>query len=150
CRSMRRPRRCASHPEQRCRRIQMTKRLRVAMVGAGIGERPLRAYAALRELSEVPVLCSLSDPPAEGLRATHAIPEYTTDFDSLLTRDDIDVIDIATPPNTHFDLSRRSIEAGKHTICEKPLFGSLAEVDEMTRVVARGSAKFMPIFQYRY
>lgn len=128
----------------------MTRRLRVAMVGAGIGERHLRAYAANPDLFEVPVLCSQNDPRAEGLQAAHGVPEHTTDFGSLLIRDDIDIIDIATPPSTHFDLSRRSIEAGKHTICEKPLFGSLADVDKMSEIVSRGSALFMPIFQYRY
>lgn len=128
----------------------MSKRLRVAMVGAGIAERHLRAFDAHPDLFEVPVLCALTDPRAPGLLETHGIPEFTLDFNSLLTRDDIDIIDIATPPNTHFELSKRAIEAGKHTICEKPLFGSLAEVDEMSRIVAKGSALFMPIFQYRY
>ncbi len=61
------------------------------------------------------------------------------------------MIDVCTPPHSHFDLCKRAIDAGKHVICEKPLFGSIAEVDEMEEVLARsGGRKLMPIFQYLY
>ncbi len=98
----------------------------------------------------VPVLCSLPDVRAAPLCEKYGIQEYTQDFASLLTRDDIDIVDIATPPSTHFELSKRAIEAGKHVICEKPLFGSIAEVDAMETIVARSGKLLMPIFQYRY
>jgi predicted dehydrogenase len=96
------------------------------MVGAGIGERHMRAYRQLAHLYEVPVLCSLEDSRAEPLRQEYGIAGYTQRFDDLLARDDIDVIDMATPPSTHFELSKKAIDAGKHVICEKPLFGSIA------------------------
>ncbi len=69
----------------------------------------------------------------------------------MIARSDLDIIDICTPPSSHFELCRKAIEAGKHVICEKPLFGSIAEVDEMARIVARAEGpRLMPIFQYRY
>jgi predicted dehydrogenase len=128
----------------------MTKRLRIAIVGAGITSRHLVGYNWRPELFDLRVLCSLDPERGEPLCEQYKIPEYTMSFDSLLERDDIDVIDIATPPNLHFDMSKRAIEAGKHVICEKPLFGSLAEVDEMQKLADGTKLKFMPIFQYRY
>src|SRR4051794_40052679 len=45
----------------------------------------------------------------------------TTDFDSLLSRPDVDVISITTPPDLHADLTIRAARAGKHVCIEKPL-----------------------------
>ncbi|KTR05513.1 oxidoreductase [Aureimonas ureilytica] len=129
----------------------MTRKLRVGIVGAGIAERHLAGFDWIKDLYEVVVLCSLDEDRGRKLCDRYAIPEYTQDVDTLFRRDDLDLVDICTPPDSHFDLSRRGIEAGKHIICEKPLFGSIAEVDEMAGIVARANGpKLMPIFQYRY
>jgi len=128
----------------------MSRKLRVAVVGAGIAQRHMIGWRWNKDLFEVPVLCSLDEERGRQVCAEYEIPEFTNDVDSLFERDDIDIIDICTPPHNHFELSRRAIEAGKHVICEKPLFGSVAEVDEMMQIVGRTDRKFMPIFQYRY
>ncbi|ALN75506.1 Gfo/Idh/MocA family protein [Aureimonas sp. AU20] len=129
----------------------MTRKLRVGVVGAGIAERHLAGYGWNKDLFEVPVLCSLDEGRGRDLCAKYEIADYTQDVETLLRRDDLDIIDICTPPDSHFDLCRRAIEAGKHVVCEKPLFGSVAEVDEMAAIVARANGpKLMPIFQYRY
>ncbi|WP_439561929.1 Gfo/Idh/MocA family protein [Roseinatronobacter sp.] len=128
----------------------MTERLRVAVIGAGIAERHLSGYQWNKNKFDVKVLCALDDDRARPLAERFGIAEYTRDFDAVIKRDDIDVVDICTPPDLHFEMCKKAIEAGKHVICEKPLFGSLAEVDEMIRIVGRTDCKLMPIFQYRY
>ena len=128
----------------------MTGKLRVAVIGAGIARRHLTGYGWNKERFEVPVLCSLDEDRGLALCKEYGIPEYTQDTDSLFGRDDIDVIDICTPPYNHNQLAKRAVAAGKHVICEKPLFGSVAEVDDMIETVGRTNLKFMPIFQYRY
>jgi predicted dehydrogenase len=128
----------------------MTRKLRVGVIGAGIAQAHLEGYNDNKDLFEVPVLTSLDEERGRQAVAKHGVGEFTTDLDSLFTRDDIDVIDICTPPVPHFELCKRAIEAGKHVICEKPLFGSVAEVDAMAEILAKSDRKFMPIFQYRY
>lgn len=128
----------------------MTRKLRVGLVGAGIAQRHLSGYNWNKDLFEIPVLCSLDEERGRAAVAEYGVGEFTPDFDSLLARADLDIIDICTPPDSHFDLSRRAIEAGKHVICEKPLFGSIADVDRMAEIVAGTDRKYMPIFQYRY
>ena len=54
------------------------------------------------------------------------------DFDELIARDDIDVIDICTPNTTHADMICRALAAGKHVLCEKPL---CVTPDEAERIV---------------
>ncbi|WFE73354.1 Gfo/Idh/MocA family protein [Roseinatronobacter sp. S2] len=128
----------------------MSEKLRVAVIGAGIAERHLSGYQWNKEKFDVRVLCALDDDRARSVAERFGVAELTEDFDKVIERDDIDVVDICTPPNLHFEMCKKAIKAGKHVICEKPLFGSLAEVDEMTRIVEGTDRKLMPIFQYRY
>ena len=129
----------------------MAEKLRVALIGSGIARGHLmRGYDRIRDLFEVRVLCSLDEKRGREVTAEFGIPDYTMDTESVFARDDIDVIDICTPPHLHFELSRKAIASGKHVICEKPLFGSVAEVDAMAGIVAASGLGFMPIFQYRY
>lgn len=128
----------------------MTKPLRVALIGAGIAERHLVGYRWMPERFDVPVLCSLDEERGRALCAKHGVPEFTQDTASLFTRSDIDVIDICTPPGSHFELCELALKAGKHVVCEKPLFGSLADCDRIERWLQPGGPQLMPIFQYRY
>lgn len=125
-------------------------KMRVAAIGAGIAERHLSGFSYREDLFEVPVLCSLDPERGAPLAEKFGVPDYTSSFDEVIGRDDIDIVDICTPPATHFELVRRSLEAGKHVICEKPLFGSLADIDRMVEIVAASGRQLMPIFQYRY
>jgi predicted dehydrogenase len=60
------------------------------------------------------------------------------------------VIDICTPSFLHFEQTCEVLAAGKHVICEKPLAGSLKQVDELTHAEAQSGRRIMPIFQYRF
>jgi predicted dehydrogenase len=124
----------------------MADTLRVAVIGAGIAARHLTAYTRLPELYQVTVICSAEDPRMPGLAEKHGIARQTNDFTEALRMDDIDVVDICTPPNLHFEMAMQAIGAGKHVICEKPLFGSVAEVDEISRIVEANGRQLMPIF----
>ncbi len=129
----------------------MSRKFRVGVIGAGIAARHLSGFGWNKELFEVVVLCSLDADRGKALCEEFGIAEYTQDAEAMIARADLDIIDICTPPSSHFDLCRKAIEAGKHVICEKPLFGSIAEVDEMAGIVAKANGpKLMPIFQYRY
>ncbi|MBQ8389791.1 MAG: Gfo/Idh/MocA family oxidoreductase [Oscillibacter sp.] len=60
---------------------------------------------------------------AEHIRDTYGYEQATADWQELLADSEIDVIDILTPPYLHKDMILRSLAAGKHVICEKPLTG---------------------------
>lgn len=128
----------------------MSRPLRVAVLGAGIADRHVAGWRWLAGRFEVVVLCSLDAERGRALCERHGLPEYTQDAAAVLARPDIDIVDICTPPDSHFELCERALAAGKHVVCEKPLFGSLAEVDRMAAIVQRSGRQLMPIFQYRY
>lgn len=62
--------------------------------------------------------------------------ESSTDWTSLLSRDDIDLIDICTPGDSHMEIALAALAAGKHVLCEKPLANSVAEAQEMADAAA--------------
>lgn len=126
------------------------RRLDVAVIGLGIGAEHLKAYAALPDLFAVRALCDLDPVRLVGTADAHGVERRLTSVKELLALDGIDLIDICTPPNTHFDLISQALASGRHAICEKPLVGSLRDVDRLAELEARSGRHILPIFQYRF
>jgi predicted dehydrogenase len=73
-----------------------------------------------------------------------------TDWKKLLTRSDIDIIDICTPGDSHAEIAIAALNAGKHVICEKPLANTVAEAELMVAAAnANKNVKNMVAFNYR-
>ncbi|MET0861542.1 MAG: Gfo/Idh/MocA family oxidoreductase [Microbacterium sp.] len=78
--------------------------------------------------------------------------ETATDWRAVIARDDIDVIDIATPGDTHAEIAIAALEAGKHVLCEKPLANTVAEAEAMTDAATHAAtlgSRSMVGFTYR-
>ena len=75
-------------------------------------------------------------PPASG-----AGPRAATDWREVIARDDIDVVDIVTPGDTHAEIAIAALEAGKHVLCEKPLANTVAEAEAMAAAAARAAER---------
>ncbi len=101
------------------------KILGIGLVGARYGARMhLANYAQLPEgVVAIRGVCSRSLESAAALGQEATIPFVTDDFNALLARADIDVIDLCVPPALHHEFAIRAAEAGKHIIMEKPLTG---------------------------
>ncbi len=75
-----------------------------------------------------------------------------TDWRKLIERDDIDLIDICTPGDTHAEIAIAALEAGKHVLCEKPLANTVEEAERMAAAAAdaaKQSVRAMVGFTYR-
>jgi predicted dehydrogenase len=78
--------------------------------------------------------------------------ETSTDWRATIARDDIDIVDIVTPGDSHAEIAIAALEAGKHVLCEKPLANSVAEAEAMTEAAeraARNGVLAMVGFTYR-
>jgi len=128
----------------------MPKVWKVAVVGCGIGRSHIaEGYAAHPDKFRVEALCDIDATRLAKVGDEFAVPRRTTSFDEVL-RLDVDIIDICTPPTLHVAQSLAALAAGKHVICEKPIAGSLAEVDQLIAAERDAAGRFMPVFQYRY
>src|ERR671932_1723401 len=64
-----------------------------------------------------------------------------TDWRAVVARDDVDLVDVCTPGNTHAEIAIAALEAGKHVLCEKPLANSVPEAEAMAEAAARATAR---------
>src|SRR5687767_15104021 len=64
-----------------------------------------------------------------------------TDWRRVIERDDVALVDVCTPGDTHAEIAIAALEAGKHVLCEKPLANTVAEAEAMAEAAARAAAK---------
>ena len=136
-----------------------TQPLRVGMVGyAFMGAAHSHAWRTAPRFFDLPLapqLTAVAGRNEEGVLAAAAKygwDSVETDWRALIDRDDIDLIDICTPGNTHAEIAIAALEAGKHVLCEKPLANSVAEAEKMTlaaQAAAERGVLSMCGFSYR-
>ncbi|MBA3707506.1 MAG: Gfo/Idh/MocA family oxidoreductase [Planctomycetes bacterium] len=119
--------------------------LNVALVGyAFMGRAHSNAYQQVnRFFADCPfevrrkVLIGRSQGPLEEAARTWGWEETANDLNIILGREDIHLVDVGTPNDSHHDLSIAALKAGKHVLCEKPLALTTAQAREMTVVAAK-------------
>ncbi|WP_410590409.1 Gfo/Idh/MocA family protein [Amycolatopsis sp. lyj-23] len=75
-----------------------------------------------------------------------------TDWRTLVARDDVDLVDVCTPGDSHAEIAIAALEAGKHVLCEKPLANSVEEAEAMAEAARRAAergVRAMVAFNYR-
>lgn len=133
------------------------KEIGVGMVGyAFMGRAHGNAYRQVPffypELSIKPVMkaiCGRTKEAVDAAAAQMGWQEAVYDFDELLQRDDIGLIDINTPNNVHVPMAIKAAEAGKHIICEKPLAMSVEEAEAGLAAVKKAGVVHMLCHNYR-
>ncbi|GAA3865529.1 Gfo/Idh/MocA family oxidoreductase [Celeribacter arenosi] len=126
------------------------KKVNVAIIGAGIGEKHYAAYRALPDLYNIRALCDVNTARAAAFVQPDTNTTITDDYDAILADPDIDLVDICLPPHLHFDFTARALRAGKDAICEKPLCNSVADVDRLIEISRETGRTVYPVFQYRF
>ncbi|WP_458112758.1 Gfo/Idh/MocA family oxidoreductase [Arthrobacter sp. R1-13] len=119
--------------------------LRVGMVGyAFMGAAHSHAWQTAPRFFDLPLapeLTAVAGRDRTGVTAAAEKLGWTsveTDWRRLIERDDIDLIDICTPGDTHAEIAVAALEAGKHVLCEKPLANSVAEAERMAQAAEAG------------
>jgi predicted dehydrogenase len=134
--------------------------VRVAVVGLGIGQAHVYGFRRRKDLFAVTALCDTDPEKLAPMAERLGDVRVTTDLDEIVGADDVDVISLCTPPFLHLEQATAALEGGHHVVCEKPLVGSLRDLDQLlateaaqrSRVVGDdlGPPRLMPVFQYRY
>ena len=122
--------------------------LRVAMIGyAFMGAAHSQAWRtagrffALPAGTEMRLLCGRNAEAAADAAHRFGWAESCTDWREAVARDDIDVVDICTPGDTHAEIAIAALRAGKHVLCEKPLANTVAEAEQMTAAASEAAGK---------
>ena len=99
--------------------------------------------------AELVAVCSRDEAKARDFAAQWGFRSHETDWRKLVGRDDIDLIDIASPNDTHAEIAVAAAKAGKMVACEKPLGRTLAEARRMVEAVERAGVANMIWYNYR-
>ncbi|MFI0355519.1 Gfo/Idh/MocA family protein [Actinomadura sp. 9N407] len=131
----------------------------VGMVGhAFMGRAHSQAWRSVGPFFDppvTPVMAALAGRSAERTGAAArelGWASVETDWKELLRRDDVQLIDICTPGDTHAEIAVAALDAGKHVLCEKPLANSVGEAAAMVAAAERARARgvrSMVGFNYR-
>ncbi|GAA2093989.1 Gfo/Idh/MocA family protein [Actinomadura alba] len=114
-----------------------------------------RNVGAFFDLPYRPVMAALvgrSRPAVDEAAARMGWASVETDWKALLRRDDVQVIDVCTPGDSHAEIAVAALEAGKHVLCEKPLANTVAEAEAMAAAAAQArerGVRSMVAFNYR-
>lgn len=131
----------------------MSKKLNVGIIGCGgIGtEKHMPSLAKLKQVEMVAFCDILFE------KAHHAAQKFGArdakvydDFTDLLKDENIDVIHVCTPNDSHADITVASLEAGKHVMCEKPMAKTAAEARRMVETARRTGKKLSIGYQNRF
>jgi predicted dehydrogenase len=96
------------------------------------------------------VLCGRDEDWVKGTAVKFGWESYETSWEKLLSRDDIDMIDITAPSNVHKEIALKAADAGKHIFCEKPLALNVKDAREMLAAVEKNHVKHQIGFNYRF
>jgi predicted dehydrogenase len=115
----------------------------VAVVGCGYwGPNLIRNFSSLSEC-KVKVVCDVDKDRLAHMRTLYPEVETTSQFDHIVNNAEIDAVAIATPVCFHFEMARRSLQAGKHTFIEKPMASSVAECEKLGELAEKQNLALM-------
>ena len=130
--------------------------LNVAVIGIGfMGRTHSNAFRQVTQFFDVPrrpvlrAVCARSGDAARAFADRWGYAGAETDWRRLLDRKDIDLIDIASPNDTHAEIAVAAAEAGKMVMCEKPLGRNAAESARMVAAVEAAGVPNMVWYNYR-
>ncbi len=127
------------------------KTYRAVLVGTGsIGDAHVRAVEATQGRVTLVAAVDIDAQRVGDFAKKHGIPNHYTDFTAMLAKEKPDIALIATPPAQHVPMSIAAMEAGAWVLCEKPLCGSLAELDLLEAAEKRTGCYTACIFQMRF
>jgi 2-hydroxy-4-carboxymuconate semialdehyde hemiacetal dehydrogenase len=130
--------------------------MKIALAGGGaFGEKHLDGLKNIDGV-EVTALVGRRLEPTQALAEKYGVPFATTDYEEMLTRDDVDAVILCTPTQMHADQAIKAMDAGKHVEVEIPLADSLADAEAVLAkqketglvCMAGHTRRFNPSHQY--
>jgi predicted dehydrogenase len=134
------------------------KKIGIGLVGYGmIGKVHALAYREIPNMYPgllppltLAAVCTTNERSAQKAEHDSGFAGWTTSVESLLSRDDVDVVDVCAPNFAHHEIILAALRAGKSVIVEKPLACTLIEAQEIAAAAATSTGRLGMIFNYRF
>jgi predicted dehydrogenase len=117
--------------------------IRVGVIGYGYwGPNIVRNLQGL-DSTRTEMICDSSPSAQARARKAHPNVNVVSDADDVLRSPDVDAIAVITPVWTHYELTKKALENGKHVFIEKPFTSSSAQGQELIELAERKNLKIM-------
>ena len=110
----------------------MNKKIGIGIIGTGFARKVQIPSFLECENAAIVSVASGHLENAKDTASEFGIKHFTADWRETVSREDVDLVCITTPPDTHFEMTLAAIENGKHILCEKPMAMNSEEAREMT------------------
>jgi len=100
--------------------------------------------------AEIVSACDLVKERAENIAKTYRIPRVYTDFSEMLEKEELDVVDVVTSPQTHAALAIKAMNAGCNVMVEKPMCMTVEEADAMIEAANQNNVKLGVIHSFLF
>ncbi len=134
----------------------MKKTINVGMVGYGfMGRTHSNAFLSVGNFFELPyrpvlkTICARNAERVKAFAANWGYEKIETDWRRMVESPEIDLIDIASPNDTHLEIAVAAAKAGKMVMCEKPLGRNAMESELMVKAVEDAGVANMVWYNYR-
>ena len=128
-----------------------SSRLRVAVLGAGAWADSAHIPGWQRDSRcEIVAICDPILERAEEFASKFDVQDASDDWQAVISRADVDIVDVCTPSHTHFELSWSALESGKHVLCEKPVAFDYRETQRAADLARSKGLKTKLGFTFRY
>lgn len=125
-------------------------RLKIGVYGLGMGANLLPLNGEPEGSVRVEAICTRSREKLDRFKNEFHIEKAYTDYEKLLSDDEIDVIAVYTPDALHGEHCVLALEAGKHVICTKPMTAGLEDALRIQTAVKKSGRRFMVAQTARY
>jgi predicted dehydrogenase len=118
--------------------VQLAKKdlIGIGMIGAGFARTTQIPGFKACEGARVATIASGHRENAERVAREFGIEHVASDWREVISRGDVDLVSIVTPPSTHMEMALAALDAGKAVLCEKPMAMNAVEADAMRRRAA--------------
>ena len=133
------------------------KTVNVALIGGGfMGKEHSKAYALapvifpdIAAVAVKKIICDVNGEVAKNNAELWGYEEWCTDWKEIVSREDIDIVDICTPPYLHTEMAIEFMKAGKFVICEKPMTASLEDGEKLVEAAKKYNGRTAVAFNKR-
>lgn len=111
-------------------------KIKVGVIGVGsMGKNHVRSYVALKHVCDLVGIYDIDQKKSKEMAKSYGVKSFSS-LDSILK--EVNAVNIATPTTTHYSITLKAIEAGKHVLIEKPITN---EIDEANEILKRAKKK---------
>lgn len=127
-------------------------KVKVGLVGCGFvaQKRHIPAFKKLRKNVTISAVCDLNEDLAKEVARRFGIPHVYKNLSNMLSKEDLDIVDVCTPPQNHSSVAVEAMEKGCNVVLEKPMASSLKDCDDMIRASKNNGVRLSIVHNQRF